>query len=320
MKYNYDAELAAAVSFLPVVDISDPARLRAQLHTMAQGFQMGPAADTSALDVEDRFIAGLDGAPEVRVRVYTPKERSAAVPGVLYVHGGGFVLGSIELEHTISSAIATRLGIVLVSVEYRLAPEHPYPAGLDDCFAALQWLAANAVTLGVDQARIGVVGQSAGAGLCAGLTLRARDQGGPALCFQYLGMPELDDRLDTVSMRTFDDTPLWNRPNAILSWKHYLGEGYRPGGDGVPLYAAPARAGESDLRGLPPAYISAMEFDPLRDEGVLYALKLMQAGVPVELHTYPGTFHGSSMLADAAVTRRQMNEMFEVIGRGLRIA
>jgi acetyl esterase/lipase len=213
--------------------------------------------------------------------------------------------------------LARELGVVVVSVEYRLAPEHPYPTGLEDCYAALIWLHQQATVLSVDNTRIGVFGQSAGGGLSAALALLARDRNGPPLCFQFLGIPELDDRLETASMRAFTDTPLWHRPNAILSWKFYLGDAYRPGAADVPGYAAPARA--TDLRGLPPAYISAMEFDPLRDEAIVYALKLLEAGVPVELHTYPGTFHGSSIASHAAVSQRQEREMFDVLRRGLRI-
>jgi acetyl esterase/lipase len=143
-----------------------------------------------------------------------------------------------------------------------------------------------------------VYGQSAGGGLAAALSLLARDRGGPSLCFQYLGIPELDDRLETPSMQQFVDTPMWNRPNAVLSWRYYLGHD----ADGeVSPYAAPARA--ADLSGLPPAYVSTMEFDPLRDEGILYALGLLQAGVTVDLHQYPGTFHGSAMVPTAAVSR-----------------
>jgi acetyl esterase/lipase len=231
----------------------------------------------------------------------------------LYIHGGGFVVGSIATEHGSAAMLARELGIVVVSVEYRLAPEHPYPAGVEDCYAALVWLHEQAATLGIDKTRIGVFGQSAGGGLSAAVTLLARDRKGPPLCFQFLGIPELDDRLSTASMRAFTDTPLWHRPNAILSWKFYLGDKYNAGSDDVPSYAAPARA--TDLRGLPPAYISAMEFDPLRDEAIVYALKLLEAGVQVELHTYPGTFHGSSIFAHAAVSQRQEREMFEVLRR-----
>jgi acetyl esterase len=141
----------------------------------------------------------------------------------------------------------------------------------------------------------------------------ARDRGGPRLCFQMLHIPELDDRLETPSMRAFTDTPLWNRPLAEESWKHYLGEGVT--GDDVSPYAAPSRAG--DLSGLPPTYISTAEMDPLRDEGILYGLRLLQAGVSVELHQFPGTFHGSSLVATAAVSRRGREEASVVLRRVL---
>ncbi len=315
MSYNYDKELADLIPMLPEVKIDDLQMARDGINEMMM--EMNADVDVSALDLHEKYIPGPQAAPEVKVRVYSPKQKQPNVPALLYIHGGGFVVGNIDTEHGLSATISQKLGIVIVSVEYRLAPEHPFPAGLQDCYAALEWLYNNANTLGVDVGRIGVFGQSAGGGLAAALALMTRDKGGPALCFQYLGIPELDDRLETTSMREYDDTPMWNRPSAILSWKYYLGDKYVPGSAEVPVYAAPARA--EDLRGLPPAYVSAMEFDPLRDEAVLFALKLMGAGVPVELHTFPGTFHGSSLFPGAAVSIRQDKEMLEVLGRGLEV-
>ena len=199
-------------------------------------------------------------------------------------------------------------------MEYRLAPEHPFPAGVEDCYAALTWLHANAAELGIDDDRIGVGGQSAGGGLTAGLALLARDRGGPSICFQFLGIPELDHRLETASMRAFVDTPLWHRGNAVKSWQMYLG----PDHDGaVSPYASPSIA--TDLHGLPAAYITTMEFDPLRDEGILYAMQLMAAGVSVELHTFPGTFHGSSLVPGAAVSKRGHEELLVALARGLKV-
>ena len=174
------------------------------------------------------------------------------------------------------------------------------------------WTAANASELGIDPDRIAIAGQSAGGGLAAATTLLVRDRGGPKLCFQLLEIPELDDRLETPSMRAFTDTPLWNRPNAEWSWHHYLGPAH--GGD-VSAYAAPSRA--KDLSDLPPAYVSTMEFDPLRDEGILYAMGLLQAGVSVELHSYAGTFHGSSMLGDTEPSRRNSQEVIGLLKRRL---
>lgn len=316
MKYNLDPELAAVVDMFGDLSFADPVAARAGLEAMSAG--VNASVDVSGLQVSERAIPGPAGAPDVKVRVYAPAEAATtATAALLYIHGGGFVVGSIDTEHATSALLARKLRIPVVSVEYRLAPEHPYPAGLEDCYAALAWLHEAAPALGIDRARIGVIGQSAGGGLSAALALLARDRNGPTLCFQFLGIPELDDRLDTPSMIAFTDTPLWHRPNAEYSWKYYLGDAWQPGAADVPFYAAPARA--TDLAGLPPAYVSTMEFDPLRDEGVLYALKLMQAGVPVELHCYPGTFHGSSLVAHAAVSQRQKHEMLDVLKRGLKI-
>jgi acetyl esterase/lipase len=277
---------------------------------------MNAGLDFSSLDIDDRAIRGFEGAPDITVRVYIPKERQASVPGLLYIHGGGFTVGNLDTEHGLAGEISRELGVVVVSVAYRLAPEDPYPAGLNDCYAALLWMHNNALALGIDPARIGICGQSAGGGLAAGLALLARDKRGPAICFQALGIPELDDRLTTPSMQAFTDTPLWNRPSAEMSWQCYLGD-MAPGSAGVPVYAAPARA--TDLSGLPPAYVTAMEFDPLRDEDILYALGMLQAGVAVELHTYPGTFHGSGIVPHAAVSQRYIRDVLGALRRGLGV-
>ena len=225
------------------------------------------------------------------------------------------MLGSIDSEHATNVALAKALQVVVVAVEYRLAPEHPYPAGLEDCYAALSWMSENADSLGVDPDRIAVYGQSAGGGLAAALALLARDRGGPSICFQFLGMPELDDRLQTTSMKNFTDTPLWSRPNAILSWEYYLQGEHKRGADDVPYYAAPARA--ADLSGLPPAYVTAQEFDPLRDEDLIYAMRLLEAGVSAEVHMFPGTFHGSILIRAAEISRLQEEEMITVFRRAL---
>ncbi|MGH7287282.1 MAG: alpha/beta hydrolase, partial [Myxococcota bacterium] len=256
---------------------------------------------------------GPTGAAQVPVRIYRPRVEAAGPRACVFeIHGGGFLFGDLDMMDGWCQAVAAQAGAVVVSVGYRLAPEHPFPAGVEDCYAALVWTAAQAAELGIDATRIAVAGQSAGGGLAAATALLARDRGGPPLRFQLLEIPELDDRLDTPSMRAFSDTPLWNRPNAEWSWRHYLG----PAHAGVPSqYAAPARA--KDLSGLPPAYVSTMEFDPLRDEGILYALRLLQAGVAVELHSYPGTFHGSGLIPGAQVSQRNTREVIEALRRAL---
>jgi acetyl esterase/lipase len=315
MTYDFDPELVPLLELLPPLGIENVVQAREGFLEMTRAFNAD--IDESGVRTEDRSIPGPAGAPEVAVRLYTPEGTSQPVPGLLYLHGGGFVIGNLDSEHANCVALCRNLGVVIVSVDYRLAPETPYPGGLEDCYAALLWAAAQADSLHIDPSRLGIMGQSAGGGLSAATALLARDRQGPALCFQYLGIPEVDDRLDTPSMRAFTDTPMWNRPNAVLSWDYYLGADYRRGADDVPGYAAPARM--EDLSGLPPAYITTMEFDPLRDEGILYALRLLQAGVSVELHSYPGTFHGSSVAAGAEVSLRESAEMFRALRRGLDV-
>jgi acetyl esterase/lipase len=260
-------------------------------------------------------VPGWEGDPDVGVRVYRPKDHSGPGPGVLMIHGGGFIIGNVESEHASAAMTAMQTGAVVISVEYRLAPEHPFPAAVHDCYSALRFLADKAGELGVDPARLALMGTSAGGGLAAATALLARDLGGPALCFQMLHIPELDDRLETASMRTFVDSPLWNRPLAVLSWKAYLGSA--ADSDDVSPYAAPSRA--TDLAGLPPAYISTAENDPLRDEGILYGLGLLHAGVSVELHQFPGTFHGSALVATAEVSKRAQRESVAVLRRALGV-
>jgi acetyl esterase len=312
MSYRYDSELATVVPLLTPTDLTDVLAARQQLEEMVE--QSAPM-DRSDLETTDHVVGGFQGDPDVNVRVYRPSDASGIVPALLYVHGGGFVVGSILAEQENAATLASELGIVVASVGYRLAPEHPFPAALHDCVASLQWIFQSVEQLGVDPARVGVYGSSAGGGLAAALALYCRDHGGPRLCFQFLAIPVLDDRLETQSMRTFLDTPEWNRPSAELSWRYYLGA---DGSASVSSYAAPARA--DDLRNLPPAYVSTMEFDPLRDEGILYALALLDAGVPVELHSFPGTFHGSSTVKEAAVSKRMHVEQVRVLRRALGVS
>jgi acetyl esterase/lipase len=312
-KRNYDPAFTEILPLLPTVtDFSDAAAIREMRKTQFQDL-LPPPPVREDVETEDREVRGPDGAPDVPIRIYRPKTPASALrPAVFEIHGGGFMTGDIAMMDPWCTKVAGDLDAVVVSVEYRLAPEDPFPAGLDDCYAALSWTSAEAAALGVDPARIAVAGQSAGGGLAAATALLARDRSGPEICFQLLEIPELDDRLETPSMRAFVDTPLWNRPNAVWSWKHYLG----PDHEGeVSPYAAPSRA--KDLANLPPAYVSTMEFDPLRDEGIEYAMRLMQAGVSVELHSYPGTFHGSSLLGGAEVSRRNAEEVIGALRRGL---
>jgi acetyl esterase len=310
MTYAFDPELAAAAAAMPQIDDVDVERARARFAELVATF---PAPDESGVTLREELVPGPDGAPDIPLLIYTP-ERVAAPAAIYDVHGGGFIVGTAKSGHAHNLRLAREVGVVVVSVDYRLAPEHPFPAPLEDCYAGLAWTAKNAGALGIDPDRIAIHGISAGGGLCAALALLARDRGGPAIAFQYLGVPELDDRLDTPSMRTYTDTPVWSRPRAEFSWDAYLGPGRRGTADVSP-YAAPARA--TDVSGLPPAYVSAMQFDPLRDEDIAYAQTLLQTGVPTELHVFAGTFHGSSMVQAAAISRREADEAVVVLRRAL---
>ncbi|SES20470.1 Acetyl esterase/lipase [Lentzea xinjiangensis] len=315
MSYAIDPELLPWLDLVPAVSLSGRESLLATRARQAELAGLVPVYEpTGPVDVRDTAVPGPAGAPDVPVRIYSPAGRRNPVPGLLYVHGGGFVLGDLDMVHAHVVRLVDELGVVVVSVDYRLAPEHPFPAPVEDCYAALLWTAAGAGDLGIDPERLGVAGESAGGGLAAAVALLARDRGGPRLCFQFLGIPELDDRLDTPSMREYVDTPLWNRPNAVFSWTSYLGA--EPGGDVSP-YAAPARA--TDLAGLPPAFVTTCQFDPLRDEGIQYAQRLSHAGVHAELRLYPGTFHGSSLVESAAISRRMFADEVDALRRGLRI-
>lgn len=316
MSYAIDAELLPWLDMLPKVALTDYDALLAARGEQGQLAAVMPAYEpTNPVDVRDTAVPGPSDAPDVPVRIYSPANRTDAVPGLVYIHGGGFVLGDLDMFHAHVLRLVDVLGIVVVSVDYRLAPEHPFPAPVEDCYAALKWVAAKSDELGIDPSRLGIGGESAGGGLSAATALIARDRGGPELSFQYLGIPELDDRLDTESMRAYVDTPLWNRPNAIYSWTAYLGT--EPGGDDVSPYAAPSRA--TDLSGLPPAFVTTCQFDPLRDEGVEYARRLAHAGVPTELRHYPGTFHGSSLVEGAGISRRMFADEVEALRRGLNV-
>jgi acetyl esterase len=305
--YRYAPDVAAVVPQIPARDLTDLATARNAVAERSAAVRV----DTAGVEVTEHDIPG-----SVRIRLYRPESPAPSSGGaILHAHGGGFVMCDLESSHARNTQLARKLGVPLVSVDYRLAPEHPFPAAVDDTYAALQWLAAEAPGLGADPARIVLHGISAGAGLAAGVALLARDRGGPAPCFQYLGIPVLDDRQGTGSIKRFTDTPMWDATQAAISWAAYLGPGV-PGSPDVSPYAAPARA--TDLSGLPPAYISVMEFDPLRDEGIAYAQALLAAGVTVELHLFPGTFHGAAGAApDAAIVQREQAEEIAVLATAL---
>jgi acetyl esterase/lipase len=243
----------------------------------------------AGLEISEQLAPGPDGAPDVRVLVYRPKGSTGTLPLVLSIHGGAFVLLRADTFAGMDAGWALRHNCVVASVDYRLAPEHPFPAGAEDCYAALLWAVAE---LDVDPDRVVVTGGSAGGALTAAVTLMARDRSGPRIAFQALMIPVLDDRRSTPSMRQYEQSPGFGGANAEGMWLHYLGDDHDPATTSP--YAAPARA--ASLAGLPPAFIQVNGLDPLRDEGIEYALRLLAEGIPVELYCGPGLYHGADAL------------------------
>jgi acetyl esterase/lipase len=237
------------------------------------------------------------------LRVHRPKNLAGQRPCVYWMHGGGLVLGDNKMDDARFDSWCNEYGIVGVSVDYRLAPEFPYPTPLEDCYAGLAWVHQNAESLGIDATRIGIGGASAGAGLAAGLALLARDRGDLSVAFQLLIYPMIDDRQITVSS-TWSD-PIWSPAANTFGWTAYLGD--KKGTSDVEPYAAPARA--TDLSGLPPTLISVGALDGFSDEDIDYAVRLRHAGVAVELHVYPGAPHGFDTFGDfTAISRRAIAE------------
>lgn len=311
-----DPELAAALAdfprdYDPAESLDDPAVLSMLRSTLDLLALSGAALPTDErVRVENQAIDGPAGPGALGLRIYRPVSAVEPLPAVVFCHGGAFILGDTYADERRCLAFAAAADCVVVSVEWRHAPEHPFPAGVEDAYAALAWSHAQAVHIGVDPARIAVAGASSGGAFAAALALMARDRGGPKLALQLLVYPVIDDRLESPSMREFDDTPLWTSRSSALMWDHYLG----PERGETSPYAAPARA--ASLHGLPPAYVMVAELDPLRDEAVDYARRLLEAGVPTELHCFPGTFHGFDIVAPhATVARLAVEEQVRALAR-----
>jgi acetyl esterase/lipase len=249
-----------------------------------------------AIEFEERTVPGPPGAPDISVLICRPAGLTTPAPGVYHIHGGGMMFGDNRSVMPIMLDWIEQLGVIVVSVDYRLAPEHPHPAPVDDCYAGLLWTAAHAAELGFDPCRLLIAGASAGGGLAAAVALMARDRGGPALIGQMLGCPMLDDRNQTPSSYELDGDAVWDRTSNLTGWRALLGAAQ--GGPDVSPYAAPARA--ADLSGLPPAYLDVGSVETFRDETIDYAARIWRAGGDAELHVWPGGFHGFELMAPEA--------------------
>jgi acetyl esterase len=259
-------------------------------------------------NIENRTIPGPAG--DIPVRIYTP-EGTAPFPVLLYFHGGGWVIGDLEVVDAPCRALAKESGCVVVSVDYRLAPEHKFPAASDDCYAATKWVSDNAAEIGVDPSRIAVGGDSAGGQLATVISQMARDKGGPAIAYQVLIYPVTDATISTASYEENAEGYLLTKEGMIWFFNHYMNEDT----DRKDPLLSPTYA--ESLAGLPPAIVITAEYDPLRDEGNAYAEKLKAAGVPVIHSQYPGMIHGFFWLGGVL---GQCKQAIGEIGSALRTA
>ena len=298
-----DPELKAVMERMPTdrtLDLTKISAARARMKKLVLEM-LATFPQVESVSQEDRFAPGTQGGPPVRVRIYRADDQSSKLPALYWIHGGGYVMGDIDMDDRLMKQMVKRIGCVAASVDYRLAPEHPFPTPVEDCYTGLKWLFAHADELGVEPARIAIGGPSGGGGLTAGLGLLARDRKEVQVAYQLLIYPMIDDRNATAAAHAITDPRVWNRESNRLGWKAYLGRD--GGGADVSPYAAATRA--TDLSNLPPTYISVGTLDLFVDENIDYAQRLIQAGVPTELHVYPGAFHGFDMLAPSARVSKQ---------------
>jgi acetyl esterase/lipase len=313
MAFTFDPEFADA--FAPMAEamagatppaVGDIAARRAVWEPIigAAGTAQPIPADVTTSEHE----ATADDGARIKLRWYV-KDGAAPGPAVLFLHGGGYIFGHIDLFDGPVSRYVSASGVPMLSVEYRRAPEHPFPTPLEDAYAALRWLHEHAAELGVDPARVGVMGDSAGGGMAAALTILTRERGGPGIARQILLMPMLDDRTTTPDPH-IAPYALWSYDDSRTAWPALLGEA--AGGVAVPATAAPARL--QDATGLPPAYIEVGQIDVFRDEDIAYATKLSRAGVPVEFHLHPGVPHEFDSIAFSSdVARRAIADRIRVL-------
>jgi triacylglycerol lipase len=313
-RHLVDPELLAVIDRWPTVRFTRET-LPALRENLAATYD-SRKEDGLPISVERRLVATAAGSPDVSLILYRPQPVPENLPALFYIHGGGYVSGSAAMMAAQHRSLAADLKCLVVAVDYRLAPETSHPGPLEDCYSGLRWLWSSAHKLGIDATRIAICGNSAGGGLAAALTQLVRDRSEFSVAFQYLLNPMLDDRTGvTDEPNPYTGEFVWTREHNRFGWSALLGR--EPGGDDVSAYAAPARA--RDLSRLPPCFISVGSLDLFLDECLDYARRLLRAGVPTELHVYPGAFHGSSMVPDAAISIRAERHGREALRRALKI-
>lgn len=306
-----DPDVLPALEAFPDVPL-DKEGLPLLRQMAAEMVQLTDAAALGVVRSEITVPGTQSDHPSVRCLMYQPEDAKAGSGAYLHLHGGGYILGNPEGSDEHNAQLASLLGITVISVDYRLAPEHPVPAALEDSYAVLAWLHQNADELGIDPARVAVGGESAGGGLAAALALHARDLGEHSICYQVLTYPMVDSRTgsETQPAHPLNGEFVWTSERNQLGWAYYLGDAV-PAAPYVPALA-------ESFEGLPPAWICTAAFDLFRDENIEYAQRLHQAKVPTELIVYPGTFHGFQLAPDAVVTKRYIRDHAEALARGLQ--
>lgn len=310
LQHRLEPAMAAGFHALPAISIADLPAARA-------GILAAPRTpERAGVRRTDRVVPGLPGRPDITVRVYEPAAPPAddapARPGLLWLHGGGYVMGHVFRDDAAMDRIVAETGCVAVSAEWRQAPEDPYPASLDDAEGALRWMASAVDELGVDPALLMLGGGSSGGGTATALALRLRAARDIPIALLLLVYPMIDDTGTTPSSHAITDRRLWNREANTAAWAAYLGES--AGGPNVAEEAAPARA--LDLTGFPPTWLAVGDLDLFLDEDIAFAQRLMSAGVPTELHVYPGAIHGFyTRLPDSPLAQRFCADMDAAVRR-----
>jgi acetyl esterase/lipase len=318
-RHLVDPQLAAGIDAMPPYHRTSAQTLgemRALVENAAR--TQVEVADASGVEVSEQYLPAVDGSSQrIRVAIYRPPAMRDVLPAFFHIHGGGMVMGRPEMRHASLLSTAREIPCLVASIDYRLAPEAPFPASLEDCYASLRWLHAQALTIGIDPKRIAIGGESAGGGIAAGLALLARDRGEVPVIVQMLTYPMLDDRTAVA-----DNLPahvgefVWGREANRFGWRSLLA--CEPGAHAVSPYAAPARC--QSLEGLPPAFIAVGALDLFMEEDLEYARRLSRAGVPTELHLYPGAFHAFDAVPDAEIAGVFRTDWLRALRRAFRVA
>ncbi len=311
MRDLVDPSLLPGLDFMPSFDLNEES-LPAIRVGMEQMSAMAPEPENSGVRWTEECITAPAGH-ELAVRIYTPEAAKGVLPAILHIHGGGYVMGSVTTNHNSNILLCAATDAVIVSVDYRLAPETQGTGAVEDCYAGLVWLKAEAGRLGVDATRIAIRGESAGGGLAAALAILARDRGGPAIVHQNLIYPMLDDRTCITRNAPHLGAFVWTPQANVFGWRSLLGR--KPGAADVSPYEAAARV--ENLEGLPPTFIALGGLDLFLVEDLEYGRRLIEAGVSVEMHVYAGAYHGFDVMADAPPVKQLQRDAVGALRRAL---